>query len=121
MSNYGYLDVFQRVPWSSRYREPTVYCDSPMYRLFKMLAQKSCVAGVDLRTNQHLRKYQCWRFEEEGRDFKSKLKIFLNNYQSFWSQFLLMESGDLRSYGWMDDLQFYVLFNSFSHIRAKLG
>ena len=24
MSKYGYLDVFQRVPWSSRKREPTV-------------------------------------------------------------------------------------------------
>ena len=25
MSKYGYLDVFQRVPWSSRQREPTVF------------------------------------------------------------------------------------------------
>ena len=26
MSKYGYLEVFQRVPSNSRYRESTVYC-----------------------------------------------------------------------------------------------
>ena len=25
MSKYGYLEVFQRVPWTSRYRESTVF------------------------------------------------------------------------------------------------
>ena len=34
MWNYGYLDVFQRVPWSSRYREPTVASIKLMFCFF---------------------------------------------------------------------------------------
>ena len=51
-----------------------------------MLAQNSCVACFDLRTNQHLKQAELLAFVEKMLSKLNKLIIFLHTYQYFLSQ-----------------------------------